>query len=239
MIGKRDRLTLIGVVGVVVFALVFSVPAMAGDTGTADTTIATGPVIVDEQFSSSTLQPAWTFFQRSGSGRYSLTDNPGAFRYYGEGSCTGQALSWWEPAWSHDWPQGSYLLRTFAGDRWDLKAAVTYHLHGISNGNWMGAQDPHLAIVFDEGTGPKVDIERVVDYWYRHDVLDIHLQNAEGGDPMLFPDYVSPNTPIDFRAPEDVYHYTGGEGWINHTYWDQVVRDGREVTIGISTDGAT
>src|SRR5665647_1351690 len=157
------------------FAMLCIVPATAANSETASSTITTGPVIFDEQFSTSYLDPAWTFIQRYGRGRYSLTDNPGSFRYYGEGSCTGQALSWWDPTWSHLWPESSYLILTFAGDRWALRTSATYHLHGSSNGNSMGAQDPHLVVAFDEGKGPKIVIQRDVDKWYEYDVLNLSL----------------------------------------------------------------
>lgn len=226
-----------GIVFMAAVALLCTGAATAADTRTASTTIATGPVILDEQFSGSALDPAWTFVQVPGRGSYSLTG--GSFRLIGEGFCTGQALSWWDPTWSHGWPEGSYLIRTFAGDRWVLRTSATYHLHGSTNGDSTGAQDPHIVIAFGDGAGPKLDIQRVVDHWYLVNFLGVHLQNAEGGDPMLFPDYVAPNTPINFRAADDVYHIIGNEGWIEHSYWYEVVRDGQQVTVGISTDGTT
>ena len=39
-----------------------------------------------------------------------------------------------------------------------------------------------------------------------------------------------------FRDSDDVYN---GPGWVNHTYWYEIARDGQQVTVGISKDGTT
>ena len=213
---------------------------VAGESLSTGSATPEGSVIFDEQFSSTTtLDPAWTFTQRSGRGRYSLTDNPGWFRYYGEGYQTWQALTWWDPTLNPPWPESSYLSRPFAGDHWTLRSSAAYHLHGTNNGGSLGAQDANFVIAFGEGKGPLLWISRCVDKANNFDALQIYIQNADGGTPMRFPDMASLETTFNFKAPDDVYHVEGAEGWIHHTYWYEVVRDGQQVTVKVSSDGTT
>ena len=191
----------------------------------------TGPVIFDEQFSTSTLPPPWTFVQQfSGRGRYSLTDKPGFFRFYGEGSLTSDEWPWY-PGWTDPWPSwtgSDYLFRTFEGDHWVLRSSATFHLRGYAPQS-SGAQWSVLRIGFGEGNGPLFHICRIVDKWYNLNTLGVQSQNAPGGYPMSIPEGM-------FRDSDDVYN---GPGWVNHTYWYEIARDGQQVTVGISKDGTT
>ena len=143
----------------------------------------TGPVIFDEQFSTSTLPPPWTFVQQfSGRGRYSLTDNPGFFRFYGEGSLTSDEWPWY-PGWTDPWPSwtgSDYLFKTFEGDHWVLRSSATFHLRGYAPQS-SGAQWSVLRIGFGEGNGPLFHICRIVDKWYNLNTLGVQLRTPRAG----------------------------------------------------------
>jgi hypothetical protein len=112
------------IIGLFVLATLFAVPLCAGN-------------IFDDQFGSSVLPPEWT--TDPGSGAYSLTDNPGYLRYTIDAFHTGR------------WGTGGYdkslwLVRPFSGNRWILKAAITFDMrpsYPTNNRNaYFGVETP-------------------------------------------------------------------------------------------------
>lgn len=186
-------------------AVFFSQPARCG-------------TIFDEEFSGTTLDPAWQV--TSGPGSYSLTANPGSLRYNMVGPLTAAD---WSGAPSGAWTPGLELSRSFSGSDWTLDTQVTYSL------NWnadAGAQRPYFVIQFGSGTGDYLAIDRGIDQWYGSNQLEAELysNNTVAGS-----DY-------NMLDPTDTVQ---SNGWLLHSYTLEVQRHSDNISVSYSFDGTT
>ncbi len=176
-----------------------------------------------EDFSTPQLDPPWQVVQTvPGLGRYSLTDNPGYLRYYLEG-WLGYAGGWSNGYQNlpSGWRPSLTLIRPFDGENWSLRTKVNYNLHAHIGGSSTGGQGPNLQIAFGEDMNDYLYIYRAVDWWYSNNSLTMEL--VSNGVAVAHFD----------GAPSPI----GGDGWVRETYWYEITRIGREITVRFSNDG--
>jgi len=175
--------------------------------------------IFDEEFSGTTLDPAWQV--TSGPGSYSLTTDPGYLRYNLAGP---QTTAWgWTGLPTGGWTPGLQLTRAFAGSDWTLDAQVTYSLNWNAN---AGAQRPYLFIQFGSGTGDYLAIDRGIDQWYGANWLEGELYNNKT---LVASNY----------SMLDATDTVQSNGWLLHSYTLEVQRHGDNVNVSYSFDGST
>ncbi len=89
-----------------------------------------------EDFSSPTLDPAWSVYENTGvrsngltspANHYSLTDHPGYLRYYLDPMTSGNALTGIASP-GYDLPLTFY--RPLTGDQWTLESKIDFHMPG-------------------------------------------------------------------------------------------------------------
>ncbi|MFH1962385.1 MAG: hypothetical protein ABIJ30_05865, partial [bacterium] len=175
---------------------------------------------IDDQFNDSTLSSGWEI--SAGRGSYSLTDNPGYLRYIIQGRAGGSNST--DP----NWPPSLGIYRAFTGSKWILHAKAIYHIHGKNNGESTGAQYQQITIDFDN-TNNDVHFNRGVDWWYNRD-------NPDYTNGLLMASQDNAGQSQNLVAPDDVYD---NNGWISHTYWYEIERDGNQVFMRYSYDGET
>lgn len=185
----------------------------------------TASTYLQEDFSTPQLGPSWQVIETvPGLGRYSLTDNPGYLRYYLEGSLA-YGGGWSNGYQIEQWRPSLTLIRPFDGENWVLRTRVNYnllaHIGGNSQSNSTGAQYQDFYIAFGEGINDYLNIYRYVDWWYSANSLTMEL--------------VSNNVSVAHfdGAPSPI----GDDGWVRETYWYEITRIGREITVRFSNDG--
>jgi len=183
-------------------------------------------IIYSDNFSGSTLNPAWQVLP--GQGTYSLN---GDLRYYNQGPLSSPTV----------WDTTSLALALpFNGTNWVLDTEATYSLNWCTSGNYTGpstpnqtcssgAQDPQVIVSFAPVTASDrsaladstnfADFSRGTDAWYGADYLSASYGGASVTNLL---------SPADSSITGNI---AGG------TYWYQFVRNGGMLTMSYSTDG--
>ncbi len=144
----------------------------------------TGIIFADD-FSGSTLNPAWQVLP----GKGSISVGGGSLRYFNDGP-TASTTGWNNQALT--------LALNFAGTDWKIDTKATYHLDWllsenysgppdpVQNGNSSGSQGPEVLVSFaNTASGTNyagtnfVRIERVIDAFYGSNGLFVDLWSAK------------------------------------------------------------
>lgn len=187
----------------------------------------------NEQFNSSTLDPAWQLIQYPGArvfgfsspaNHFSLIDHPGHLRYYldpmthADGFINGFQTTFSEHSCCNHDP-GLELRRTFEGEEWTLESKVTYHMP-FANGRHFG-----LRIYFGDG-GPGtffLVLDRTRDVNFNRSALYL----VEKSGPALF------DRTFHQFVQVDMGNITA------NTQWFRIERAGDVLTALWSDDGIT
>lgn len=167
-----------------------------------------------DDFTGIALDSAWQV--EPGTGTYSLlTDTLGYLRY----NLTGRAYSGRSVGVSSSWSPSLALIRPFNGDNWVLKAKADYNI--VWQGT--GAQYQVFTLAFGAGNNAYLSITRGTDQWYNANILTAQLsvngQAVAANNAML--------------AADDVVV----SNLLKHTYFYEIRRNGRCVTLRYSADG--
>jgi hypothetical protein len=166
-----------------------------------------------DDFTEPALDSSWQVV--SGTGTYSLTDNVGYLRY----NLTGQAYSGRSVGVSSSWSPSLALVRPFNGDNWVLKAKADYNIKWYMT----GAQYQVFTVAFGAGNSAYLSITRGTDQWYNANILTAQLSvNGQA--------VAANNTML---AANDVVV----DNWLKHTYFYEIRRNGRCLTLRYSADG--
>jgi len=193
--------------------------------------------IINEQFSDAVLNAAWSIVGYTGAraydyaepaNHYSLTDNPGHFRYYldrmthPDGYWNGFQPSvngYSTPDFQHD--PGLELRRSFAGTNWTLETKVDYYLPA-SNGKWH-----ELRVYFGDGSDGTICVK----IWRYEDAgssgqndLDFFILEKTGMESTGRP---ATNTVATYHIPGALY-----------SFYYRIARNGSELTLLWSPDNA-
>lgn len=172
-------------------------------------TAAASNIVFEDDFSGSTLNPAWQI--GTGNGSYQLTG--GNLRFYNQGPLS-SAAGWSTVALNLNIP--------FNGTQWEADTKATYHLVWLNaRGNSSGAQGPQILVSFNS-TSPFTNyggFERVIDAWYQsNDLMAWYNNNSVTG-------LVNPaDTPVINNVADG-------------TYWLQFIRNGASFSMNYSFDG--
>lgn len=188
-------------------------------------------LLFSDDFSGSTLNPAWQILP--GQGSYSV--GGGNLRYF-NGDSQASTTGWNNAALT--------LALPFSGTDWEVDTKATYNLHWCTSGNYTGpstpnqgcssgAQGPEAIVKFNPGTttsgqgGPNyagleyVLFERDIDAYYGSNIL-VASNGVIASDNVL--------NPADSNINNNV---------ADGTYWLRFVRSGGTVTMNYSYDGIT
>jgi hypothetical protein len=188
----------------------------------------------NEQFNSSTLDPAWQIVEFTGTRVYgytspanhiSLTDNLGYLRYYVDRMTHRNGFAYNFQKWSsvsYTYDPGLELRRTISGENWLLEAKASYYLP------YTNGRDFVLDVYFGNGNIGTFSVQFQRGRDVNQNMLRIILAKKTDSDPWRYPlvedmyiQYV-PNDPADFS-----------------TFYFRLERAGGELTTMWSEDGAT
>ena len=171
----------------------------------------------EEHFTNSTfsaLDPAWQLIDGLGTG--SLTDNPGHLRVHMQGP-RAHAEGWMADTPHSSWTPSDCLVRQFEGKYWVLRAKARYRLRYPGT----GSQVSKMYIAFSDDI--HVQFYRGCDEWYSVNHLRAHITEngveLAGGDHFI-----------------SVYD-TVTDGWLDYTYWFEIVRNDQTLSLNYSTNG--
>ncbi|MCZ7358032.1 MAG: DUF2341 domain-containing protein [Candidatus Methanoperedens sp.] len=187
-----------------------------GNPGAASASDGTKTFEFFDDFSSPILDSSWQVL--SGQGSYSLTDNPGYLKYILQGPLS-HGGGWTGQGCSGGWCPSLSLVRPFDGDNWILRTKVTYNF----NYPGTGAQSQKLIIPLGNGISDYLLIDRGTDQWYNYNDITVYLVNNDTN-------LVNKNNLV---APDDIVN----NGWVRHTYWYEVTRNGQQIALRYSYDG--
>ncbi|MBZ5578211.1 MAG: hypothetical protein LAP40_16740 [Acidobacteriia bacterium] len=184
-------------------------------------------VLFSDDFTASTLNPAWQVLP--GQGSYSV--GGGDLRYYNQGPVAA-TTGWFNPALT--------LSLQFTGTDWEFDTKAAYHLDWLSSGSYTGpstpntsnssgAQAPEVLVAFDSASQTSSQqagtdyaaFERDIDAYYGSNILSASYGAAY--DPNLL-------NPADSNINNNI---------ADGTYWLQIIRSGGTLAMNYSYDGTT